>query len=372
MAKRRSPSAFPFPKLVKKSSITGLILVLLWTLYQLAENIHLPQPTKLPSSNEPVELYSNQTHDDLTRLYQEAIGSAKESITLVIYALTDEKIIQALQQKSEAGIPVYIVCDAKASMRIGRRLPKATIVKRLSDGLMHQKILIIDNKQVILGSANLTMSSLNIHGNLVIGIDNPALAQALTARAKSMDEEGGVSPLLHRETTAGPQTVELWVLPDDPGAVKRMIALFRSAKKSIKVAMFTWTRVDFTQELIEAAKRGVKVEAVLDRYAGKGASAKVVQMLERAGIPVALSTGQGLLHHKFAYIDDTILVNGSANWTNSAFKHNDDYFLVVYPLTPEQQTKMNQLWSVIVNKSAKPNAIPKGGKSKSKPPRYDD
>lgn len=365
--KRNSFSSFPFPKLVKKSSITGLILLLLWTLYQLAENVHLPQPTKLPASDAPIELYSNQTNDDLTRLYQQAIESAKESITLVIYALTDNTIIQALQKKSDEGIPVYIVCDAKASMGLGKRLPKATIVKRLGEGLMHQKILIIDNQQVILGSANLTTSSLNIHGNLVVGIHNPALAQALTARAKSMDEEGGVSPLLHRETTAGTQNLELWVLPDDPNAAKHMIELFRSAKKTIKVAMFTWTRVDFTQELIAAAKRGVKVEAVLDRYAGKGASAKVVAMLEKAQIPVYLSTGQGLLHHKFAYIDDIILVNGSANWTNAAFKSNDDYFIVVYPLLPEQQTKMNQLWSVILKQSAKPGVAAAPKQTKSKP-----
>ncbi len=369
--KKRSSPPFPFPKLVKKSSVTGLILLLLWTLYQLAENVHLPQSTKLPASDAPLELYSNQTNDDLTRLYQQAIASAKESITLVIYALTDNTIIQALQKKSEEGIPVYIVCDAKASMGLGKYLPRATIVKRLGDGLMHQKILIIDNQQVILGSANLTPSSLNIHGNLVVGIHNPALAQALTARAKSMDEEGGVSPLLHRETMAGTQNLELWVLPDDPNAVKRMIELFRSAKKSIQVAMFTWTRVDFTQELIAAAKRGVKVEAVLDRYSGKGASAKVVNLLEKAKIPVFLSTGQGLLHHKFAYIDESILINGSANWTNAAFKSNDDYFIVVYPLTPEQQTKMNQLWSVVLKQSAKPG-VSAVTQKKGKPHRYDD
>lgn len=372
---RNSPiPKFPFPKLIKKTSVSGLIILLAWTIYQLAQNVHLPQPTKVPASNAPVELYSNQTQDDLTRLYLHAIDSAKESITLVIYALMDDQIIDALKKKSEEGIPLYIVCDAKASPGISRKLPKATIVKRFGDGLMHQKILIIDNKQIWLGSANLTYSSLHIHGNLVIGIDNPALAQALTDRAKSMDEDGGVSsPLMHRETTAGPQNLELWVLPEDPNAVQRMIDLFRSAKKSIKVAMFTWTRVDFTQELIAAAKRGVQVQAVLDRYAGKGASAKVVRLFEQAGIPVRLSTGQGLLHYKFAYIDDSILVNGSANWTNSAFTRNDDYFIVVYPLTPDQQIKMNQLWSAIYRKSAPPNEATKNSKQKGKwRPHFDD
>lgn len=346
---RQSSPLFSIPFL-KKTSVTTLIAILIYALSQMAQHVTEP-PTRLPGSNTPVELYSNQTHDDLTQLYVSAIRSAKQSITFIIYALLDPQVIHALQEKSEEGIPVYIVCDAKASPGIVKKLPKAQIVRRLGPGLTHQKILIIDDKQILAGSANMTTDSLTVHGNLVVGLDNPALAQALTAKAKSMDEEGGMTPLMHKETTIGDQNIELWVLPDDPNAVKRMIQLFRSAKKSIKVAMFTWTRVDFTQELIQAAKRGVKVEAVIDRYSGKGASAKIVKMLNQNGIPVALSTGHGLLHHKFVYIDNNILVNGSANWTNSAFKNNDDYFIVIYPLTPEQQLKMNQLWQAIQKKS---------------------
>jgi cardiolipin synthase len=354
MAKKKK--SFPLPKFIKKSPVAGLIIVLAWTLYQLAQNFHVPQTIKLPASNASVELYSNQTQDDLTHLYREAIGNAKESITLVIYALTDQPIIHALQKKSETGIPVHIVCDAKASPGISKRIPLATIVKRSGKGLMHQKILIVDDKQIWLGSANLTSSSLNVHGNLVIGIDHPTLAQTLRERAKSMEEDGESLPFLHCKTTTGPQNLTLFVLPDDPTAVNYMTDLFRSAKKTIRVAMYTWTRTDFTNELIAASKRGVRVEAVIDRYSGKGSSAKIVRLLEQGKIPVRLSTGQGLLHHKFVYIDDHLLVNGSANWTNAAFKENDDCFIVVDPLTPDQQIKMNKLWSVIQKQSEKPKS----------------
>jgi len=355
---KKKPS-FPFPLLIKKTSLTGLIVALAWTLYLLASEYHLTESIRLPTSDAPVELYSNQTGDDLTPLFEQAIDHAKESITLVIYAITDPQIIRALQKKSDAGVKIEMVVDAQASPGISRHLPQATIVRRVGEGLMHQKILIIDNQQIWLGSANLTTASLQVHGNLVMGIDHPALAKALTARAKSMDEEKGVTPLLHRETTASSQHIELWVLPDDPHAVKRIIELFRSAQKSIKVAMFTWTRVDFAKELIVAAKRGVNVEVVIDGYSGKGASAKIVRLLEKGGIPVRLSTGHKLLHHKFVYIDETTLVNGSANWTQAAFKSNDDDFVILSPLTPEQRAKMNRLWSVILKASEKTKSPPK-------------
>ncbi len=341
-----------------------MILLLAWTLHELIENRYIAQPIKLPASHNPVELYSNQMQDNLAEIYQHAIQDAKESITLVIYALTDPQITQALQKKSEAGVQIHIVCDAKASPGIIHHLPRVNIVRRFGQGLMHQKILIIDNKQIWLGSANMTPSSLNIHDNLVVGLEHRAFAEALTKRARSMDEEGGYHPLLHLEANVGSQNVELWVLPDDPKAVQRMIKFFRSAQKSIQVAMFTWTRVDFAQEMIAAAKRGIKVEVVIDRYSGKGASSKIIHLFEKEGINVRLSTGNKLLHHKFAYIDEKILVNGSANWTNAAFKSNDDYFIALYPLLPEQKIKLNKLWSIIIKGSESPHIAINRGKGK--------
>ncbi len=339
-------------KVIRASILAIFIALLLFVAIQLTGLYYeYSQPTQIPGSKGPIELYSNQTQDDLVHIFQQAIEGAKESITLIIYALTDPQIIQSLQSKSESGVQVYIVCDARASPGISYRLPRAVIIKRLGQGLTHQKIVIIDNRLIFLGSANLTTSSLNLHSNLILSIDNPNLAQALTKRAKSMDEEGGYSPLLHKETTALDQNLELWVLPDDSNAAKRMIDLFRTAKKTIKVAMFTWTREDFSKELIEAAKRGVKVEAVMDRYSGKGASAKTVRYLKQNGIDIRLSTGNKLMHHKFAYIDETILVNGSANWTKMAFEDNDDFFIVLYPLSIEQQDKMNRIWNALIKGS---------------------
>jgi phosphatidylserine/phosphatidylglycerophosphate/cardiolipin synthase-like enzyme len=375
MTKKRSSSSFKLSQF-KKSSINTLLALLVFAAYQFLsdnkqstivpnrdEEIAYTNQTPFSTSSDSIQFYSNQTEDNLTQLYLSSIQHAKQSITFSIYSLMNPQIIDALNQKIEEGIPVHIVCDAKASIGISRKLPKASIVKRLSNGLMHQKILVVDEENIVLGSANMTTDSLNVHGNLVFAFHHPSLAKALKAKTLSMDEEGNSQKLMHCQTQAGNQQLELWILPDDQNAVSRVIQLLQSAKKTIKIAMFTWTRFDFTQELINAARRGVKVDIVIDRYSGKGASAKVVQMLGKAGIPVRLSTGQGLLHHKFAYIDDHTLINGSANWTQSAFKNNDDCFLVLTDLLPDQKRKMNQLWSVIYKKSEKAGLTKKKGQS---------
>lgn len=357
MAKKRNKNLHLF-SILKKSSLTSLIIFLGFMLFKLVEpsisGSTAPTTTHLASSDQPIQFYSNQTQDDLTRLYINTINSAQKSVSLVIFSLLDPQVIQALKDKCDSGVPLNIVCDAKASPGITQRLPKAKIVRRAGKGLTHQKILLVDDKQILIGSSNLTTDSLRVHGNLVIGIENPALAIDLKDKINSMNEDGGSKLLTRRDVTVGSQNVELWVLPDETTAVKRLIQLFRAAKKTIKVAMFTWTRADFTQELIEAAERGVKVETVVDRYSGKGASAKIVHMLAEANIPVRLNKGKGLLHHKFVYIDDEILVNGSANWTQSAFKNNDDCFVVISPLSAEQKAKMNRLWKTLQKESEKP------------------
>lgn len=351
MARKKTKSLFS----LKTSSITALIAILLITLVKLGESVvQDPYPAaELPSSSEPVQLYSNQTGDNLTQLYVNAIRSAEHSITLVIFSLKDPQIIQALKDRCQSGISVYIVCDAQASKGITKQCNGSgiKIIRRAGKGLTHQKIVIIDSEQILIGSANFTTESLITHGNLVMGLKNHVLANTLEDKIKSMDEDGDSTPLLHKDVIIGNQKVELWILPDDPQAVNRLKTLIRSAKKTVNIAMFTWTRRDLTQDLIEASQRNVKVDTIIDNYSGKGASAKIVNMLSTGGIPIALSTGKGLMHHKFAYIDGKTLINGSANWTHNAFANNDDCFIVLSPLTKDQRNKMNALWKCLQRES---------------------
>jgi len=333
-----------FQKLVVSGITCLFVLLLSWVSQSIA-------PSPLPDSAHPIELYSNQTQNDLQQTFAVAIGEAKKSVLLIIYSLTDNTIIESLKNKSIQGVEVTVICDPKASRRVERRLgPQVNTVKRFAEGLMHQKILVIDETLVWIGSANMTTESLRNHGNLVVGFESPSLAAAIKSKAHGMEADDD-SIVLHQETVLGGQQVELWFLPDDTQAVNRIKQLLRAAQKSIKVAMFTWTRYDLAQEVLNAAKRGVRVEAVIDRQSGYGASAKVVEILQKGGLPVRLSTGSALLHHKFAIIDDTILINGSANWTKAAFTQNDDCFIILHGITDEQKSLLDDLWSVVAHES---------------------
>lgn len=300
---------------------------------------------RLPQSDHPAEFYTNQLSDDLRLTMTAAIASAKQSIVLMVYSLTDEKVISALKAKAAEGVSVHVVVDAKACPAAKRRLgSQVTTIRRSPTGLMHLKILVVDEEQVWMGSANMTYESLRVHGNLMIAMHHPELAQAIVARALTMPSSGTLAKVAPLVFGLPDQNGELWFLPNGVHAYEKVIHLIEQAKSRIAVAMFTWTRPDFVATIVDAFHRGVDVEVFIDRRQGQGVGAEVVHTLVNAGIPVYFNRGEGLLHHKSMMVDNQILVTGSANWTRSAFKNNDDCFLVLEPLTAEQTELLNRLW----------------------------
>jgi phosphatidylserine/phosphatidylglycerophosphate/cardiolipin synthase-like enzyme len=334
-------------KLILKVAIP-LALTLLAVFYQ--EATPTPSVESQVSLGGKTQLFANQNHDDLSKLYTSAIKGANESIFFVIYSLTDDSIISALKSKANQGIDVRLVCDAKASPYIDTKVgDKVQVLRRFGAGLMHQKILVIDGKKTLLGSANMTYESLQMHGNLVTQIEDPLFATAALQKAKSMKIEGLSEPFPLKifELGENHQMIELWYLPDNKDAVGRLRSLIRSAEKTLFVAMFTWTRTDLAHEVIAAHKRGVKTTVVIDHNSGKGASASIVNLFKKSGVAIALSPPGPLLHHKFAYIDRKTLVNGSANWTKAAFSTNDDCFIVLHPLSERQISQMDTLCNTL-------------------------
>jgi phosphatidylserine/phosphatidylglycerophosphate/cardiolipin synthase-like enzyme len=146
----------------------------------------------------------------------------------------------------------------------------------------------------------------------------------------------------------GNQKVEFWALPAGENGVNRISELIQGAKKSIRVAMFTWTRQDFANAIIQAKLKGIDVQVAIDQGTSKGASSKIVKLIASKGIPIYHNHAGSLLHHKFLFIDDITLVNGSANWTKAAFQQNKDCFIVIHDLSEQQRRKVQSVWNAIL------------------------
>lgn len=261
-----------------------------------------------------------------------------------MYSVTDPQLLNLLKQKADNGLETIILYDPSATSKLENKLGKNAYAYpiRLEGGLMHRKILVLDDKISFLGTANFTTQSLKMHDNLVVGIFNPELARFLkSCHTSSFD------------FSTDAQDAELWLLPDRTGAaLNQLLKIIKEAKKSIYIAMFTLTHPVIIQSLIDAHRRNVDVKIAVDHYTAQGASFKAIETCRREGIPVLLSRGQQLFHHKWAIIDYSKFIVGSTNWTKTAFTKNQDCFIIFHKISSKQKKTVKKIWKLIELESA--------------------
>lgn len=128
------------------------------------------------------------------------------------------------------------------------------------------------------------------------------------------------------------------------------------AQSEILVAVYAFTNDELAWALVQARKRGVKVQVVLDQQFDRENETSKGAFLSRSGVPVRRVSGsprgdgdrdRGLMHQKFAVIDRRVLFTGSYNWTVSAEKLNDENLLLFRDagaLAEEYRKEFFRLW----------------------------
>lgn len=121
--------------------------------------------------------------------------------------------------------------------------------------------------------------------------------------------------------------------PNNPDKV--FIKLVSQAKKTLDIAIFDIEEENTCKALIKAKKRGVKVRIVTDSDSLNdkvkfSQPRQVIEDMKKAGIPIVDDQRSGLMHHKFAIIDDEIVLTGSLNLTvNALFRDNNNALKIV-------------------------------------------
>lgn len=122
-------------------------------------------------------------------------------------------------------------------------------------------------------------------------------------------------------------TVDVYFSPRG-GATEAIMLEISKAQKTIQVQAYSFTSTPIAKALLEALKRGVKVEAVLDK-SQKSAKYTSATFLLNAGIPVYIDDKHAIAHNKIIIIDQSILITGSFNFTKSAEEKNAENLLMI-------------------------------------------
>ena len=107
-----------------------------------------------------------------------------------------------------------------------------------------------------------------------------------------------------------------------------LINLISQARKSIYVAMYSFTRDGLAGALVDAKNRGVEVKVIMEEE-NAYVQGSDYRMLKEAGVDVRLDGNPALMHHKFMIVDGELVVTGSYNWSTAAEDRNDENFVVI-------------------------------------------
>ncbi|MDZ8258002.1 DUF655 domain-containing protein [Nostoc sp. ChiQUE01b] len=378
-------------------------------------------------SSEYQEAYRQQTRlgDDLEKQIVDAITQAKSTVDVAVQELRLPRVAQALVDRQIAGVKVRIILEntysrpgsSLTSAEVGKldkreqerynefrqfidinqdnQLSSAEINQRdalmilqnakipwlddRADGsagssLMHHKFVIVDNRLVIITSANFTLSDTSGdftnssslgNANNLLQIDSPELASSFTEEFNIMwgDGPGGQpdsrfglkKPLrLPKQITLGNTKITVQFSPTSPtqpwnnssnGLIGKTLD---SATKSIDMALFVFSEQRLGNILEKRHQQSVEIRALIEPQFAYRSYSEALDMMGVAlsnkckyeidnhpwsnpittvGVPV-LPKGD-LLHHKFSVIDSQTVITGSHNWSDAANNGNDETLVVI-------------------------------------------
>lgn len=262
-------------------------------------------------------------------------------------------------------------------------------------GLMHHKFIVVDNEIIIVTSANFTLSG--IHGdfnntqtrgnaNNLLKIESSELAQLFTEEFKLMwgdgkggkkDSQFGINKLKRSPKTIniGQSQVTVKFSPNSSkddwqvttnGLISNVL---NQAKSFINLALFVFSDQQIANTLDIKNNQEIEIKALIDpefafRYYSEGLDMLGVALsnncqYEKDNQPwqknintfgiTNLPKGDKL-HHKFAIIDDNIIITGSHNWSASANYQNDEALLIIK--NPVITAHYQQEFDILYNNSS--------------------
>jgi phosphatidylserine/phosphatidylglycerophosphate/cardiolipin synthase-like enzyme len=114
----------------------------------------------------------------------------------------------------------------------------------------------------------------------------------------------------------------------NPLCQQTLLTTLKMSRYSIRLQGYGFTDPKIAEVLIEAKRRGVDVQLILDKSnkTDKHSQAKVVAQYN---IPVYIDSPRGIAHNKVILIDDDTIITGSYNWTTSAHRRNAENLLIL-------------------------------------------
>ena len=112
------------------------------------------------------------------------------------------------------------------------------------------------------------------------------------------------------------------------GCTEAVIRELNNAKFTVLVQAYSFTSAPIAKALVEAHRRGVKVEVILDK-SQRTASYSSADFVAHAGILTLIDAKHSIAHNKIIIVDGQTVITGSFNFSNAAEEHNAENLLIL-------------------------------------------
>ncbi len=121
-----------------------------------------------------------------------------------------------------------------------------------------------------------------------------------------------------------------WELYFSPrgGCTDAIVDAIDAARQTVRVQAYSFTSAGIAKALLDARKRGVDVQVILDKSqeTQKYSSA---DFLHNSGIAVYIDRAHAIAHNKIIIIDQQTVITGSFNFTKAAEERNAENVLII-------------------------------------------
>ena len=127
---------------------------------------------------------------------------------------------------------------------------------------------------------------------------------------------------------------------------EKVVSMLRTCKKKLDIAIFSLTLDSIAEAILEAFQRGVKVRMIADDECAKNKGSNV-KLIASVGVPCKTDNAVYHMHHKFAVLDESVVIMGSFNWTGQAVKYNQEniFFYEDKNIASQYSQEFERLWN---------------------------
>jgi len=121
--------------------------------------------------------------------------------------------------------------------------------------------------------------------------------------------------------------IQVYFSPDG-GCTEAIVRELGKAKSTVLVQAYSFTSAPIAKALVDAEKRGVKIQVILDKRERREKYTEA-DFLLHAGVPTWIDAKHAIAHNKVMVIDSHTILTGSFNFTKAAEENNAENLLVI-------------------------------------------